>query len=657
MAKTPKSLIRYHSDDWLPQTSFFTDSNLRGFISESGVVFSFVQRVSNDLPLLSHSEMIKASRKYRSVIHSWYIKTIETNSGENEVQENHGHLMEQSKLLHQMEIVWHLCEILYINIPSAGTLLVQLLNWIKWHFTYYVELANEMILNDLPQMHPNYWDVIIFFALRGDMEHAQLFLELHPESKNDQAFSLVRDLLKKFPIITNNMIIHEYYLRWGFWHDNVVQLISQNSVPRSNKKSHCQLNLLLRLLSGDIDSFKEVSHLFHSWYQMMISYALFADPCLKGDTDELIEKVLNVYYQSTEIETMSPVDRLIRSSFNYDLIEVIKQTSLCFEDSWWFVTHFVDLIYNSSRYHDYQIADLNLIRDSFVTNYADTLFSRRKQFWQLSIEYLVHCKNSEQQILLCLERVPFDTQQELQRLLTTCRRFNFVDLERSLCRIESRKWIRIAESDPKNRVRFGLALFWAIRSKDKMLINYIVDGILYNCIENSSDERPNESTLSSLLDLDIISNIGGSIVFSERLIFLCKYCEFHQLFHQNRLKEAAKTLIEMFVSNAIPDFFQFQVLKDCLPLLQSTDSIIDVRQTCSIISSFEDLLYRMRKSSKTSSSSVNVWDQIFEGSRKCQRKIPPLSKEISIEAIEKFENQLRVATAYNLSKCFVETSD
>src|SRR5699024_8820626 len=138
------------------------------------------------------------------------------------------------------------------------------------------------------------------------------------------------------------------------------------------------------------------------------------DSCMKASKfDALCDQFINGYYATLGITEVDPFDELIRSAFSYNLMDVISRASVCFNDNWWFVTHFIDLIYNSSQFKDYQIADIVQIRDSFVTDYADSLFTRAKQFWQLGIEYLVHCKDSQERILVCLERMPFDNEQEL----------------------------------------------------------------------------------------------------------------------------------------------------------------------------------------------------------------------------------------------------
>ena len=649
MDKT-KSLINVYSTDWLPHSPLFTNSFVRGFISESGVIFNHVQRVSRNQELLNHSELNKASRKYRSVIHSWFIKLVDNLNDQSNPHSVKllNEFENLSKTLHQMEIAWHLCEILYIDIRSAGTLLVQLLNWVKWHFTYNVDLADKVIVVQVPELHENYWDVLIFFALIGEMENASLFLQLHSQSKTNVAFIIMQDLLKKFPVLSNNQALHEYYLRWGIWHESVVQAINDDKIPidENSPPYMIKLNLLLHLLAGDLEAFKKVKYLFHSWYQMMVSYAIFTYPCLKGNLDSLIEEFISIFFNSNNTE-IDPFDELIRSAFSYDLMDVIRRSSMCFEDNWWFVTHFIDLICNSSRFSDYQIADICQIRDAFVVDYANSLFSQPKQFWQLSIEYLLNYKNSRDHIRLVLERIPFNTDHELQKLLYLTKRFDFPDLGQSICKIQCQKLLQKAKNH--NREKYGSALFWAVRSKDKMLINFIVDQFLKHYAKTANENALKSEKLISegeLLDSDIISNIGSEIVLSERLIFLYKYHEFHQHKNCGQYSQAAKIIVDMLASNAIPEFFTFQVILNCLPLLEAQNVVIDSEQTSKILSSLEQILSKLKCTSDVSTffeidPNSSVDDDLHQ-IKEYQRKI-----------LEKFENTLRLSIARNLSRNFV----
>ncbi|KAI2811905.1 Nucleoporin nup85 [Blomia tropicalis] len=658
-----KTLINAHSSNWLQHSSLFTNPHVRGFISESGIVFKFVQRVSHNRELLNHSELLQSSRKYRSVIHSWLIKLSKVEQQQQQSAENDlVELSQMVKMLHKMEIAWHLCEIMLMDIRGPGQQAGQLLNWVKWHFTGFVELADQVIVADLPQMHEFYWDVILFFALRGDMENAAMFLELHSESQTDSVFIMVLELLRKYPVLTNMQVYHEYYIRFEIWHESVLHTIEQQKIPpESNKKSYIQMNLLLHLLAGEIGEYSKVTHLFDSWYQMLISFMIFTDPCLKQGRffENYANKIINIYHGVNEESNRSqlePFDELILCILFYEMPTMISQLSFCFNDNWWFVTHFIDLLYNSDGVKDFQFVDVQQLRESFVPDYADSLMTHQKQFWQLSIEYLEQCKDSLEHIRLCLERVPFKSQRQLQTLVSLAKRFNLTDIELSLYKIEARRWLTKARQLNQHN-QYGSALFWAIRSKDKMLINSIVDRYLYYYLKTSIEgvvKTEKIVTDGILLDADMIANIGNAIVISERLIFLCKYYEFHQLQKQGQHSAAATILVDMLASNAIPQYFIFQVILDCLPLLESSNVVIDIDQTSKILASFETIVENLQTDRQECSlffqigsnwnmnKSITFKDEELEQIKTHQRNI-----------IKKHENVLRLAIARNLSRNFV----
>ena len=384
---------------------------------------------------------------------------------------------------------------------------------------------------------------------------------------------------------------------------------------------------------------------------MMVSYMLFTNPCMKQNKFEsLCDQFINIYKSAYGKEKeIDYFDELIRSAFNYNLMDVINRASLCFNDNWWFVTHFIDLIFNSNQYKDYQIADIEQIRDSFVADYADSLFTQPKQFWQLGIEYLIHCKDSQDHILLCLERVPFDSEQQLQTLILLTKRFNFVELELSLYKIQSRKWLKMANACQKQKL--GSALFWAIRSKDKMLVNTIVDQYLRHYLKTANQDVIETEKMSSqgeLLDMDLMLNLGSTIVLSERLIFLSKYHEFHQLQNASQYSQAAKIIVDMLSSNAIPEFFIFQVILDCLPLLEANEVVIDSQQTCKILASFEQISDKLKNESNISSFWLESHQPLPDNDEE-MNQIKTHQRSI----LKKYENILRLAITRNLSRNFV----
>lgn len=666
MNKQPK-LIQKRSEDWLPLSPLFTNQHVRGFLSESGVVFNFVQRISRNQELLSYEDFNRSSRKYRSVIHSWFIKIegllkANTSSSIEPVlsTDEQNELFQISQLLHKMEIAWHLCEILYVNIQSPNAQLGQLVDWIKWHFTSYMELADQVISSDLPQMHEYYWDVILFLVLRGDMEDASLVLQLHSESGSEPTFMIVSDLLRKYPVLKSNHSVSEHWYRWDAWHDSVLQALKDPKFTQDNKHSTIQLGLLVRLLAGDLDAFKQVAYLFSSWFQMMVGYLLFTDQYFKSQRlDVICDDFINLYYSATQENKtqIDEYDELLRSAFNYDLIDVIKRASVCFDDQWWFVTHFVDLFYNSIKI-DHEVADIDKIRHTSVVEYANFLFIPSTQFWQLGIEYLVHCQDSQGIICINLERIPAANQQQLNKLIALACRFNLPKLEQGLCRIESRKWLHKAATN--NNHKYGSALIWAIRSLDRMLINHIVDKYLQHYLLTAAtlyEKQESMDCQGELSDMDVIVNIGDAMTLSDRLIFLCKYYEFHQLRKNAQFRSAAKILVDMLASNATPEYFVFQVILDCLPLLESPEVVIGRQQTTKILASLSMILAKIECTSQPSKPSVwSVQAEVSESSNGMTQSLDgqwAIIRTYQRNIMKKYGKMLRLAITRNHARSFV----
>ena len=52
------------------------------------------------------------------------------------MEEEQEQVSDQSNLYSLLEVVWHLCEILFIEVLPAGCLIQQLLEWVRWHSTH-----------------------------------------------------------------------------------------------------------------------------------------------------------------------------------------------------------------------------------------------------------------------------------------------------------------------------------------------------------------------------------------------------------------------------------------------------------------------------------------------------------------------------------------
>lgn len=64
----------------------------------------------------------------------------------------------QERLLSSWELVWHLCEVLYLESLPPGCLVLQLLEWIKWHSTHADQLLSQV--TNVWDAHQDYWTTV-----------------------------------------------------------------------------------------------------------------------------------------------------------------------------------------------------------------------------------------------------------------------------------------------------------------------------------------------------------------------------------------------------------------------------------------------------------------------------------------------------------------
>ena len=61
--------------------------------------------------------------------------------------------------------------------PAGGSVLGQLLEWLRWHFLEGEQLARAAMDHDPPQDHPSYWDAVSSQAASSTRGGADLTAE------------------------------------------------------------------------------------------------------------------------------------------------------------------------------------------------------------------------------------------------------------------------------------------------------------------------------------------------------------------------------------------------------------------------------------------------------------------------------------------------
>ncbi|KAI1295596.1 Nuclear pore complex protein Nup85 [Halotydeus destructor] len=569
------SLLRWRAD-------LFAEPATRAMISESASLFEEIGQTNGAVPA---AELVKISRRYRAIIHAAL-------SG-----------LQDEDLwgtFHEIEITWHLCEVLFIDFHAPGVLINQLLSWIRWNYPELNDLAESVLAHKSPHEHPSYWNVVYGFVLRGQNENARTFLKLSPDAKKNEEFTIATQLLHEMPVFTSGQMTHEFDMRWQKWSDDC------NEILRSGLfDNHEKLRNVVRILSGDDDVFREFSEQGHLWFQLMIAQLLYKDPFIK---DKDLGSLADDFLSSYGFRERSIFDRVLVACFSYDLMEVLREACY-YSDNWWFVSHFVDLLHRGKQLADHQVEDGDKLRESLLLDYADGLMSH-SSLWQVSFNYYDSCfENGRQRLQLLLDRLPIENEKKALKVIEMAGKRNLDSVCRSVSRVLAASYLK--------RNRHAQALLWALRSQDCRLCTHIANIFLDTYVSTGSFPDP-----------DVLSSLGSSMLVSERLTFLAKYFEFQQLKKDGLFSEAGSLLVQLISSHISPKNFLMTLLMDSLPLLQSDQLILNSEQTVQVMVSLEELL-----DSKVSF----VADSNSDAAKAFQEK----------------EDTLRLALARNIGRSFI----
>ncbi|KAG7270713.1 hypothetical protein CRUP_000422 [Coryphaenoides rupestris] len=512
---------------------------LRKLFNESHHIFVGLQTIREDLPNKNKkTQFVSISKNYRSVLRACMeeLQQVAVITHDSEVATRYGN---QVSILLAIELIWNLCEVLFIDAAPGGSLLLHLLDWVRLHKADVDEKAHEVLQSESPAEHHGYWDVVLSYVLQGRMAEARQMLAKWSTLKPAASGMLKQmdTLLGKMPVYNpgGNQTLTEFDVKWRHWHDEVDHGLQDNSFA-----SNPHLELICKILAGDEDALLEQRDLLGTWYHFLVARLLFSHPTVKPTE-------LHYYAQSClamfELRSApEPLDNILLAAFEFDIHQVIKDCSIALYN-WWFVAHLTDLLDHCNLLH----------------------------LWQLAVDYFDYCPEFgrvylEQQI----EHVPLETERKALKVLRICEQRQMSEQVRSICKIMAKRALR--------NNRLGSALSWSIRAKDAAFATLISERFLQDYCARGT-----------FSDLDLIDNLGPAMLLSDRLTFLGKYREFHRLYGENRFLDAAKLLLSLMTAKIAPRSFWMTLLLDALPLLEQKEVIFSADQTHELIFCLEDL--------------------------------------------------------------------
>ncbi|XP_059897322.1 nuclear pore complex protein Nup85 [Gadus macrocephalus] len=539
---------------------------LRKLFNESHHIFVGLQTIREDLPNKNKkTQFVSISKNYRSVIRACMeeLQQVAVLTQDTELATQYGN---QVSILLAIELIWNLCEVLFIDAAPGGSLLLHLLDWVRLHKADVDEKAQEVLQSESPTEHHGYWDVVLSYLMQGRMEEARQMLvkwgALKPAARS--MYKQMDNLLSKMPVYNpgGSQTLTEFDVKWRHWHDMVDHSLQDNSFA-----SDPNLELICKILMGDEDAILEQKDLLSTWYHFLVTRLLFSHPTVKPTELHYYAQSCLAMFDSRSAP--EPLDSILLAAFEFDIHQVIKDCSIAL-NNWWFVAHLTDLLDHCNLLQSHNLHFGSNLREFLLLEYASGLFTHHS-LWQLAVDYFDHCPEFgrvylEQQI----EHVPLDTERKALKVLRICEQRQMSEQVRSICKIMAKRALR--------NNRLGSALSWSIRAKDAAFATLISERFLQDYCARGT-----------FSDLDLIDNLGPAMLLSDRLTFLGKYREFHKLYGENRFSDAATLLLSLMTAQIAPRSFWMTLLTDALPLLEQKEAIFSADQTHELIFCLEDL--------------------------------------------------------------------
>uniref|UniRef100_A0A8C1X2N3 Nuclear pore complex protein Nup85 n=1 Tax=Cyprinus carpio TaxID=7962 RepID=A0A8C1X2N3_CYPCA len=385
---------------------------LRKLFNESHLIFVGLQKIKEDVPSKNKkSQFVSISKNYRSVIRAC-MEELQQNAGK---PSQYG---DQVSILLAIELIWNLCEVLFIDAAPAGSLLLHLLDWVRLHKSDVDTRAREVLQSDSPAQHQSYWDV---------------------------------------PAGTQTLT--EFDVKWRHWHEECDRCLQDNTFA-----SNRHLETICKILVGDEDTLLEQRELLSTWYHFLVTRLLFTHPTIKPpDLHYYAQSSMNMFLGPRA--SPEPLDIILLSAFEFDLHQVIKDCSIAL-NNWWFVAHLTDLLDHCKLLQSHNLQCVSHIRSSYLS-YMHVCVS----LWQLAVDYFDHCPEFGRVYLeLQIERVPLDTERKAIKVLRICEDRQMSEQVRSICKIMAKRALR--------NNRLGSALSWSIRAKDAAFATLISERFL-----------------------------------------------------------------------------------------------------------------------------------------------------------------------------------
>uniref|UniRef100_A0A8C0DWP8 Nuclear pore complex protein Nup85 n=1 Tax=Balaenoptera musculus TaxID=9771 RepID=A0A8C0DWP8_BALMU len=400
---------------------------LRKLFNESHGIFVGLQRLEEELTGKSRkTQLVRVSKNYRSVIRACLEEMHQLAIAGKDPAIGRQFSIQVSSLS-AMELIWNLCEILFIEVAPAGPLLLHLLDWVQLHVCEVDSLSADVLGSENPSKHERFWN------LPG-----------------------------------NTQTLTELELKWQHWHEECERHLQDGTFASSP-----HLESLCKVMLGDEAALLEQKGLLSTWYHFLVTRLLYSHPTVKPtDLHFYAQSSLDLFLGGES--SPEPLDNILMAAFEFDIHQVIKECSIALSN-WWFVAHLTDLLDHCKLLQSHNLYFGSNMREFLLLEYASGLFAHHS-LWQLGVDYFDHCPELGRVSLeLHIERIPLSTEQKALKVLRVCEQRQMTEQVRSICKILAMKAVR--------NNRLGSALSWSIRAKDAAFATLVSDRFLRDYCE------------------------------------------------------------------------------------------------------------------------------------------------------------------------------
>ncbi|KAK4470471.1 hypothetical protein MN116_006023 [Schistosoma mekongi] len=351
-------------------TSMYNDEFMRRLVKSSFEVFTSLQKSSTQNSYVNHSIQYRAALAVCSNEIFTFLKSCD--------EKRAAHLLTQGNLIQSLELLWHLAELIFIQVSPPGYLAFSLCSWFYVQSQEAANCAREILdnankeqtgqtllrdkLNNLKLYETNkhFWPTVLSLVLQARCQEAASLLVLHSNS-NGRGLRSLRQLLASMPIASHTEkegMWTEYGAQfsqaWNYWQSECEHRLSSGEFDYvgGDQTSVDYVKLIVNVLSGrtsiwDDQRILEVTKGSRGWFFRFVSFVFYTDQLVNVDG---LSGNLDRWLSLTKKESTEPgshfdqsIDALITSIFHVDLFSFVRIASgkLC---NWWFIAHFANLL-------------------------------------------------------------------------------------------------------------------------------------------------------------------------------------------------------------------------------------------------------------------------------------------------------------------------